>query len=292
MLWKEIGWNGIRFKAPASWETGKIGKQYLVFKEKGNIVMEIKWEQVKGEFTHESQLNLLQTSFGEVYEKFAKCRHPQGWKNALGDYETTCFTWKNQTRKGTGTIVYCSECETATLIKFFKSTYPKPREVYLKILASFHDHSGVEPVLWSIFDIRAMIPKDFELVQYKFLTGEFALTFKSEKHKITLYRWGPASDLLNELDLFRFAGAHADLANGKTDLSIIADKETLDWQTKPPFTQPSWWWQRIKRKTPASRLRIWHLRESNKIFGAGADGKTLIEPEIFDSICNRYESIS
>ena len=50
--WMEIAWNGIRFMAPADWQVGTIGKHYLMLEEDSRPVLEFKWGQVKGAFSH------------------------------------------------------------------------------------------------------------------------------------------------------------------------------------------------------------------------------------------------
>jgi len=44
--WKEIAWNGVRFKTPAEWEIAQIGPRHLILENEMGPVMEVKWGPV------------------------------------------------------------------------------------------------------------------------------------------------------------------------------------------------------------------------------------------------------
>ena len=197
MLWREIAWNGARLSTPAAWEVAKIGPRYLLLADQEEPAMEIKWERVKGRFSHRTALRRLRSLHGNSVQESPL---PDEWKQPLNGFIVTGFTWQAETRGGRGAILYCPACGNATLIQFFRTFSSPGNKTCLRVLASFQDHSLDDQVRWSLFDIRAQIPAEFRLVRYRFEAGRFEMHFGSKGQRIALYRWGPASALLDNGD--------------------------------------------------------------------------------------------
>ena len=69
-----IAWNGIRVSVPSTWELGRIEARHLFFHHRDAPAMEIKWEPVKGRFSHRSHLKKLMAR-----QKRHPGRHLEAW---------------------------------------------------------------------------------------------------------------------------------------------------------------------------------------------------------------------
>lgn len=90
-------------------------------------------------------------------------------------------------------------------------------------------------MVWSVFDIRAKIPKNLRLVRHCLEPGRFELAFESNGQKITLYRWGPASVLLQDQDLLEFARTVAGFYQDKPHSMIESGSKVVEWEVSPYF---------------------------------------------------------
>ena len=127
MSWREIAWNGVRFSTPAVWEVVKIGPRYLLLADQGEPALEIKWERIKGRFSHRTALKRLNSLHRDTVQESPL---PEEWKKILGDFTVTGFTWQAETKGGRGAILHCPACGNATLIQFFRNFSDfKPRDL-------------------------------------------------------------------------------------------------------------------------------------------------------------------
>jgi len=290
--WMEIAWNGIRFTAPADWQVGTIGKHYLMLEEESRPVLEFKWGQVKGAFSHQAHLSRLAALHKKKLGKaVSECPLPAEWEEALGKYKATGFSWQGKTICGKGVILYCPACQNATLIQFYQRDSSKTKEVSQRLLRSFQDHREDNQIVWSVFGIRATIPDTLHLVRHRFEAGRFEMAFKSKEHKVTLHRWGPASFLLSNQDLSELAGTMLHHPWGEPYPVITVSSKAVEWSLAPPPTIWAYWWNRIKAKPSFQWFRLWHLEERNCIFGVEIEGKRPLDPRFLDRICTGYECV-
>ncbi|MBW1695267.1 MAG: hypothetical protein JRH18_18645 [Deltaproteobacteria bacterium] len=291
--WKETGWNGIRFMAPAGWEPVEIGKRYLLLQDETGPVVEIKWGAIKGSFSHKTQLrdiyHLLKkqsiTDSGEI-------PLPPLWLESLKSYEASGFAWSGQNVSGKGVMLFCAECGNATLIQFYNRKLEKSDEIACRLLASFMDHPANGKSTWSIFDVRAQIPEQFNLIQHRFSPGEYRISLSDGLLNVTLYRWAPASVLLSGKKLEQFAKAMGFISDNNPIYLIEESKDMLEWQSgSSPLSGWSGWWQRITRRCSVMRFRIWHETDKNRILAIQIKGNKWSELNILDAIASSYESI-
>jgi hypothetical protein len=288
---KQIAWNGIRFKAPVQWEVGQIGSRHLILESEGEPVMEIKWGAVKGTFSHRSHLKrlaALQSRRSKI--SVAKWILPPPWEAALSRFEASGFLWQSPDASGRGAIMFCGECRTATLIQFFGSGSVKRENVFVSVLKSFGDHSRDGWLPWSIFDIRATLPQNFQLERFRFEAGKYELAFSDGRHHIYMHRWAPAAALLAGRDLAGFAGTVPEFARGIPGPQTINSCDGIQWEILPVDD-----WRRkltrLKRKPSFFCYRMWNLAEKNRILGVRAEGKQPVDLELLKQICDRYESL-
>jgi len=291
-FWKELAWNGIRFMVPLGWEIGEIGAQYLMLEETSEPVMEVKWRQVKGTFSHQDHLHRLAVLHRKQHvEAVSKCSLPSEWKKALGAYESIGFSWQGNQIAGTGVILYCPVCRNATLIQFYKPGSRVTPHVARHLLASFQDHSQENWTLWSVFDIRARIPKTFRLVRHCFEAGEFELVFDAGNQKITLYRWAPASVLLSGRDMVQFARTRVGLPLEEPLYKQLDGIKVAEWETSRFDSTRARLWHLITAKPSCIRFRLWHLEDKNRIMGVRVEGQKPIDSVFCDRIVSTYECL-
>jgi hypothetical protein len=277
---------------PANWEVEKIGNRYLMIAEKSKPMLELKWGRVKGKFSHQSQLRrIADQNRKAIVKSVKKDPLPPDWKKALDGFEAAAFSWQSNTIGGFGAVLYCPTCKNATLIQFFLKDLDSIKHASRQLLRSFQDHRRDNQTIWSIFDIRAMIPSEFKLVHHRFEAGEFELSFANKTLKITLQRWGPASILLRNSNLAEFAKKVAHFSTPKTDSELKIGPTSVEWQISHPNSQWARLWYRIKPKFSYRCIRFWYLEEKNRILSVRIEGKTEIDPDFFNRICDAYESL-
>ena len=289
---KEIAWNGIYFWVPESWEVSKMGSHYLMLETQAQPAMELKWARIKGTFSHRKHLHRLAASHKKELRLTLKEHSlPSAWDKALDRYQSVAFSWKGAAISGTGVVVYCPECRTATLIQFYRRQDSLQGRIPTDILTSFRDHRRDASILWSLFDIRATLPAEFALARYRFETGRFELDFSLKGQTLSLKRWGPASILLVDRSLMQFVEALKQIPKVKPPSQITADNQTVEGIILPSiFWQPAFF-NSLRPKGAYQMFRFWHLTEKNRILGMHWGGKTPIDPDRFNRWCAGYESL-
>jgi hypothetical protein len=289
--WKEIAWYGVRFKIPPDWQLGQIGIRYLLFEDDNGPAMEIKWTPIKGKFSHQAHLKRLASLQKRQVGKSIKAEPVSAeWETALSHFEASEFSWRSDSTHGRGAVLFCAICHNASLIQFFHKFPTKIDLIATNILNSFRDHRDDGQVLWSAYDIRALIPETYELKHHRFEAGRYKLSFADGGQQVILYRWAPASVLLSKQDLVQFARSVADFRKTEPVAGTMNGCDTVEWSASPA----SDWGRRLSRfKGNASYhwLGLWHLEAKNRILGVHAKGKKPLDTELLDNICNHYESI-
>jgi hypothetical protein len=289
--WKQVAWNGVRFKTPADWEIAQIGSRHLILENQIGPVMEVKWGSVKGTFSHKAHLKRLaalhpRSVKGGIAEWFL----PPHWQTALSDFETSGFLWQGEAAIGRGAILFCPACRNAALIQFFRYNSSKREKVLSAVLKSYCDHRQDGRMLWSVFDIRVTLPETLKLNKFRFDAGKFELEFIRGKQSIYLHRWAPAAALLGGGDLTRFAGNIPEFSEGQPQSLTIDGYDAVEWRKLPVSD-----WQRKMSRLKASPsyfwYRLWHLAEKNRILGIRSESKYPLDSQLLDQIYTDYESI-
>ena len=289
--WKQVGWNGIRFKTPQPWEIGRLGPRHLILEDDTGPVMEVKWSPVKGHFSHGVHLKrLVASQSGKPKGRLAEWFLPPPWEKALAGYETRGFLWQSPNSSGRGAILFCPTCRNATLIQFFGDSSTKNEKRWLSVLRSFQDHRQDGRMFWSVFDIRAILPDSCALLHYRFEAGKYAIEFRDGRQHIHLQRWAPAAVILNGRDLTWFSRTLPEFAVGQPFQPKTDDSKTVEWSISPPGR-----WRRmicrLKAKPSYFWFRIWHLEDKNRILGVRAESKHPLDFQFLTQICAGYESL-
>lgn len=289
--WKEIAWNGIAFSVPVQWEVAQIGIRHLIFEDHSGPAMEIKWGPIKGKFSHRTHLKRLMAQQPKHLTRSLKnWPPPRNWEKALSGFETNGFAWEDKNTGGRGVILYCPVCRKASLIQTFHQNSETAKQNLLKVIKSFRDHRDDGMVAWCLFDIRALLPQEFQLTLHRFEAGKFQNEFAFGRQKLILYRWGLASVLLAKHTLVEFANMLPNVSHGYPAPQPGSDGSSVEWHA---FPQSQWQrsLSRINPKPSFKWLRLWHLAEKNRILGVAAEGNRPLDPEMLDNICSNYESL-
>jgi hypothetical protein len=289
--WTEVAWNGIRFRAPVDWQLAQIGARHLVLEDETAPVMEVKWAKVKGSFSHRAHLKRLTSLQKRQVKKTFKAESiPADWETVLTRFQVSGFSWQGNTTRGQGVILFCPSCRKATLIQFFKQKSIENIRVSSQVLDSFRDHRQDGQVLWSAYDIRALVPETYQLKRHRFEAGKYELDFADGGQHICLHRWAMASVLLAEQDLVELARTVAGFDKPEAVAGSMNGSATAEWSLTPK-TDWQRWLGRFKHKASYYWLGLWHLEEKNRILGVRAEGKKPLDTELLDRICAHYESI-
>jgi hypothetical protein len=158
-------------------------------------------------------------------------------------------------------------------------------------MSSFRDHPRDNHVIWSLFDIRARIPFDFNMISYRFEAGYYELVFSNKKHKITLGRWGPASAHLRNRNLEEFAVTTTRDSSQNAFQTVKIGPTAVDCVVSPPATLLTPLANIGRRKAGSSCHRFLHLVEKNRILGIKIEGKKPVDTAFFERICGDFQSV-
>jgi len=260
-----------------------IEPRYLLLERAGKPVAELKWNRIRGRFAPGRMLRRL--SAGQR-PAIRKSLHPEplpsSWARVLSGRQHTGFTWQTPDAAGRGVLLFCPQCSTATLIQFLDAL--RDQGVAVRLLKSFQDHFSPGGVPWSIYDISAVIPDDYQLTHYRLEAGFFELAYGGPgRTRLRLLRWAPASVLLQNMDLAEF---FADRLQAELRVVQWTAGRTLEASWGGEARGPLRW---IRRgRSLHCRARLWHLPEKNRILGVRLESARLPERELFERICNHY----
>ena len=294
--WKTVAWNGISMEVPSQWEVTSLAKSYLQMEDGVGPVLELKWQQVRGVFSHQYHLKKLARHSRSVAGlRFRQTSLPEEWRQVLRHFEAECFQWQGGEINGKGVVLYCPASQQASLLQFYQQRDLEDAEVHLGVLDSFRDPCEWkhDMVRWSLFGLKALMPKSLELVRYRFQPGHYQLEFKDGQGCVDLARWGPADLLLKESDLHHWF----EKSCKELDWCKLTGIREDDYQGRPALygksrgsdSPAARLWARISRKLPNVWIRIWHLSSQNQILGVVARSLEPLDEHLLEKICRSYD---
>lgn len=251
--------------------------------------MEIKWQRVRGRFSAKSHFKRLAGIHGRRKKIIRPWQPPASWLDALDGFKVDGFQWQGPDDAGNGVILWCPHCRTASLIQFLGDGDDGGASVQPEILASFGDHRDDDQVLWSLFDIRILISKSFEMREFTFKPGSYRFAFDNDGISLILFRWAPAAALLTDQGLADFtAGA---LKRDPRDFHEISFNgyPAVAWKLCHGFLPR---WHCFRSKPSFFQGRVWHIESLNRILGVHMLAKKPLEDSLLDTICGSYETLS
>ncbi len=290
---KEIAWNGVRFRVPSGWEISRMGHRYLQLEDDDGPVFELKWQSVKGRFSHDDHLKKI--GAGHWRRKGIEVEAgepPDHWRDALGRYSARAFRWQGARLGGEGAVLYCAVCRTALLVQFLRDDIVADKALCSGILASLRDHSssgGEGRVRWAVYDLRAEVPVAFTLKDYRFHAGEFTLTFDGPGHALlSLHRWGPASMVLARQTLDQFVGSRFTWIDHRLAVEMI--KEDGFIHVEGVRSRLGWvlWLRRMARKPAFHWLHAWRDEARNRILAVDARGSHPLPHQTLEEVSDGY----
>ncbi len=283
VVWQDIAWNAVRLQIPADWQPAVILTNHLVFEYDFRPVFELKWRKIKGNFSLQRQLKRLTKDIDKQAEAELLPRQiPQRWEDALKEYLVTGFSWQAAQGSGRGIILFCKQCNLATLLQFHGSLADN-EFLTAEILRSYHDHSPDQFQYVAMYDIQARLPLESTLISHSFEAGRYVLTFELEKQTITLFRFKPAATLLKKHTLVSLGSSLA----GKGAILQTDNSSLAEWYTAPSTKNLSF--KKIFRKQPSRQfLRLWHVVENNAILGVQFQGSHGFKEETMKYIWNNF----
>jgi hypothetical protein len=292
LKWRQIAWNGVRFDTPMDWQIGKIGHRYLLLETPRGPAMEIKWAPVKGKFKLRTQLKRLAASQGRQLRRgLREEKLPTDWARAVERYDSLGFAWQTDSIGGRGVVLYCHVCRKAVLLQFFEKTGQRPFKHVDRLLASFQDHSEGRKMLWSVFDIVAEVPENYQLKRFRFEAGAYELFFTKRQLQLTLLRWGPAAVLLKDGGLEGFEQRCLGLSTNRSVRVKKRSPLTLELEDGFPSGLFPRLYRRLQRHPLYRCLRLWQEVDKNRILGVRLEGRQPIEAGVLDGICKTYATL-
>ncbi len=276
-----------------TWEISRMGRRYLQLEDDAGPVFELKWQPIRGVFSHERHLRKVASRhWSRRGARVQACDLPQGWAAALEAYSARAFQWQGSSLEGRGAILFCSHCQTAHLLQFLRRDIVDQSGLCCRVLTSLRDHppcGATDHVRWAIYDLRADLPSFLRLENYRFGAGAFCMTFDGPRRtSVSLHRWGPASVLLKQQTLRRFVARQlawtADLMSG----GMIEDETYLHLEGAYPVNP---WARRIRqllRQNVYHWLHAWHDEIHNRILAVDAHGSTPLPRRVLEQVSDRY----
>ena len=294
--WKLLAWNGISLHVPRHWEVSSLATSYLQLDDGVGPVLELKWQRLKGAFSHQAQIKkLARLSKAMSVQSFRQQPTPERWRDALEDFEAQAFVWHGRKTGGEGTILYCASCRTATLLQFYRQASRDDPHIPAQVLGSLRDHSEDGWVAWSLFGLRALMPQRFTLSRHRFQPGHYQLAFQCQQERLSLERWGPADIQLKRGDLRQWfeQSCRDSCWQNFSSLEGYNDngKPVLCGQQRGSKTIGARLWARLSGRLSHIWFRIWHLPAQNQILGVRAEGPRALDESLLGEICSNYEMV-
>lgn len=291
---KDIAWNGIQFSYPNRWQIAAIGDSHLVMEGSRGPMMEVVWSRIKGRFSHQTHFRRLAAHFPKkMSARISDWPLPSDWRDAVSGFDASGFEWHAAADRGRGVLLYCSNCRRACLVHFFEHL-PDGRQpdggdtAALEILKSFRDHYAEVGQVFSVFDMRATLPAPFELDSHRLDAGGFELVFVHRNNRIILYRWALAAIALKDKGLAEF-GQQMNLIHPQAAKAVDVDGFN-GVEDRRDATGADAWMRWMTSKPRYYWCRLWHVEPCNRILGVVAETRRPMNAELFERICQHYET--
>ncbi len=296
--YRQIGWNGFRISVPREWDAERIGEKYVLLGNDGVPALEAKWDVVKGGSNPEKALERLKKSIppGKRRRSLQPCSVPARWADALHTFRHAGFQWQGERYSGRGVLACCPECGRTTVLQFFEAneTSPPKRDPvdYPTVLSSFADHPVDGQRLWSVFDIRLLLPENCRLVRHSFAPGAFRIEFDADSLRMSFFRWGPASVILDETSLDAFVGNTMGLGADGVKFEFQGDDIRCEFKSIPPQSSFKRWLWKLRKKPSYQWGRAWRPSGSNRILAVKAQSCGRFDSSVPESICDHYSTLT
>ncbi len=280
---KEICWNDIKLEIPPNLEVIVSGEHHLLFEIDFQPILEIRWDSSSKNRKNLKIEKIIQRMEKEFGRQVATVQLPNAILNNHVKYETTWLSWQDDHRLS-GAILRCRSCNTLFLIRFL-SNHTTQRDTAFSVISSLDCHaSNGNGSVWSIQDLRIIIPKSHLLQNYNLAPGLTRLTFSSPGNLLHICRIAPARERLKKQKLTVILKT---LLNKQIIENYTVKKEhTIEIQHHPTiFSQII---IRLRRQKPFCWARLWHNVERDRLQGVIMESIRPIDTEILQEVCENY----
>lgn len=289
--WQSIAWSGIAFEAPGNWHIGKIGEKYLMLDDGSQPALDVQWGSVSTKFDAHDYLHQLNSRVAAVYTEqqglfTQRMALPPTWQEALRGFEVHAFMWWETGCGGKGVVVYCPHCHTASMIRFYHAHGARFKQtVALRLLSSFRDHREDDTCIWSLYDVRARLPRHWQIKQFRFQPAKYELVFSSAQKNLTLYRWKAP-----QTTLAQFAEGQVSFPWHEAYTILNYSADAGEWYYEPDVKTTSSLLDLIKPAYNYYWLRLWRLPRIRRLLGIAAVGNQPLDMTFLKMVCADYES--
>jgi len=266
----------------------------MLLEHEGFPVLELKWNIIKRKFSTEKHFKRLRADYQKQQAGYeiSPWKVPEEWYDLFQSHDLTGFQWEGNLFAGKGLIIFCKDCQCATLLQFYERRYI-PNETlnssYQRdILSSFQDHTANGSFLWSVFDVRITLPKHFRLLRHVFSPGAFEFMFETGAYRISLHRWSPASVILIETSLQDFAEKLFSFKSNRLMSEIVEGFQTVELESLPSHSLWVKWRQKFHKEPEFKWARVWHVSDANRILAVKAESDKPLDVDSLHSICSDY----
>lgn len=271
---KEVAWNGIRMSLPRSWQPAAIDLFHLIFEDDDGPALEIRWSRSGYGANAREKIyrRLHRTAKMHNAELREKPVHAK-WQNALKPHHLKGFRWQTGTHSADGIVINCPLCGMVTLLQFYHGCAKRNQQLFERILATFKDHENKRTMTyWAMYDIRAELPHDYELIKARFGAGFFQLDFKHKATSVSLYRFAPATAILSDISLLDFSRKRWPAYHPQFSAEDVAGLSRIEYRTLLEEKLNKRVIGRLFGRKRDAWVRVWLLKRPNRIFAVRIEG--------------------
>lgn len=278
-----VAWNGLRFSPPATWQPRVLGSRHLVFEEDFQPRLQLRW-QTKAKAT-DGDLHRLAAGLAGPAGSVGLGAGLAGPGLAIDQNYQLFLSLQGGDQDVAGGVGFCRTCHTLLQFQVFHGNHRSRREVG-RWLATLTCH-GEQESLWRIQDFSLVTPAAFALTDFNFAAGLTRLSFANGDLHLETCKLAPADIRLRHHSLAEIL------------LTLCGAGDLVTWQdeggkfceaTRTPGIAGRVL-LRLRRQRPFLRALIRHDTATNRILAVILSANHRIPPELFLSLCNRYEIV-
>lgn len=256
---KNIHWNHLQLRIPASWETIVKGPRHLIFEHDLSPLLEIRWQQSVHRSSQRHRESILK-QFGQQYESRAVHACPALPDNIATQYDAAVLNRRQHSVESL--LLVCRNCHTTILIGLHRKSFDWliNHTSLLDSIDCCRQDNRTER--WQIQDFFFGVPSGFELDSCSFQFGISDLRFKHKHADLRICRLAPASQHLKQR---QFKELFASFCSAPLESVQVVDARTLRYHSSANTIERMW--RRIRRKRPFKQAGFSHFPGHDRILG-------------------------
>jgi hypothetical protein len=278
--WDRFGFHDVTCEVPADWDPthieGTYEKGYVRLDDADAPRLEIRWERAHRRVSLSRTIdNHVKLITKEERQQGREVRVQRGL--ALGDLpfeEYEFFSYKNHI-EAIGLAVRCAACGRVVVLRVLAGERGETiRPTALRVFKSLRDHPEDGRSRWGLYGFRFETPADFRLVGSDLKTGRLRFDFAQGGSRLTIARAALASVVLKE----RTLGEWLEQAMPKLFHGFVVERRSEEFRGHPALVVTGRYKLRLRifrlmLRPPFLSCRVWHCRDSDKIYLFQAVGR-------------------